>query len=330
MAKLVTMSDIAGELGVSIVSVSKALSGKDGVSETTRELILAKARELGYVFSTSSKMANPDQKYVIGVLVAARFFDENTFYNKLYCDFLNECSIKGYSVMLEIVTSQNENEATLPKLIKDNLVDGVVFMGEMKKQYIQRVISQKIPYIFLDFFNDELVGDVVIGDNIHGGYAMAREIIESGKKKIGFVGSIRQTSSIMDRFLGMVKAINKLGGETRGDWVVEDRDEEGILTSLKLPDELPEGFVCSCDQVAYTLINQLQERGIRVPEDVAVTGYDDFRFSTIAKPALTTYQVDTKAMAHAAYVQMKGLLHRKKVTKDSIVVEGKMIVRDSV
>lgn len=330
MAKTVTMGDIAAELGISTVSVSKALSGKDGVSDVTRQQILAKAQEMGYVLSYGSKNASGDRRMVIGVLVASRFFDENTFYNKLYCDFVNQCSGNGYSVMLEIVSREDEVNNVIPRLVSDNHVDAVVFMGEMEKEYLRKVIDTNIPYLFLDFFNDELVGDVVIGDNIHGGYALTREIILSGKKNIGFVGSIGQTSSIMDRFLGMIKAVQKLGGHTKEEWIIEDRDEDGLLIKLDLPKELPDGFVCSCDPVAYILIKQLEDMGYKVPEDIAVTGYDDFRVSTIAKPALTTYQVDTKAMALAACSQMKKLLHKKKLMKDSIVVEGKMIRRESV
>lgn len=329
MAKLVTMGDVGKALGLSTVSVSKALAGKDGVSEVTRQMIIDKAQEMGYVMPSASRVRNGDH-LVIGVVIASRFFDTNTFYNKLYCDFVNHCSSDGNSVMLEIVSAESEHDLVAPRFVTEKQVDGVVFMGELRKEYILKVTERKIPYLFVDFFNDELEGDVVIGDNVHGGYMMTREIIRSGKKSVGFVGSISQTSSIMDRFLGMIKAVQRLGGITRQEWVIEDRDAEGRLIPLALPEELPEGFVCSCDAVASTLIQQLQEKGYRVPEDIAVTGYDDFGFSTMGKPFLTTYQVDTTAMARAACSQIKKIISKKKWSKDSVVVEGKLIRRDSV
>ena len=98
------------------------------------------------------------------------------------------------------------------------------------------------------------------------------------------MGSVLSTSSIMDRYLGYVKALLRAGLPIRDDWRLEDRDDRGLFIPFTLPHEMPEAFVCNCDEVAYNLVETLKRNGYRVPQDVAVTGYDDYRYSTICSP----------------------------------------------
>ena len=81
----------------------------------------------------------------------------------------------------------------------------------------------------------------------------------------------------MDRYLGYTKALLRAGLEPRADWRLEDRGADGRFIPLTLPQQMPQAFVCSCDEVAYNLVETLRRAGYRVPQDVAVAGYDDFR-----------------------------------------------------
>ena len=88
--------------------------------------------------------------------------------------------------------------------------------------------------------------------------------------RIGFVGSIRAASGIMERYLGYQRALRMAGIVPNEAWQLEDRDVDGKFIPLALPEELPEAFLCSCDEVAYNLVEALRRIGLRVPEDVAV------------------------------------------------------------
>ena len=104
------------------------------------------------------------------------------------------------------------------------------------------------------------------------------------------MGSILATSSIMDRYLGYLRALRTADIVPREEWRLEDRGSDGKLIPLELPEDLPQAFVCSCDVVAYSLVDALEKRGIRVPEDVAVCGYDDFSITPSSRVPLTTYR----------------------------------------
>lgn len=329
MAKNVRMADIAKKLGISIVSVSKGLSGKEGVSDEMRSKILATANELGYEFPTTRTRQPEGEGASIGVVVADRFFNENTFYSNLYRELLRCCTATGISVMMEIVTPHAESCCNMPHFLIKHKVDALIFMGEIDRRYLSTAAQSGLPFLLLDFYDDAIAADCVLSDNVSGEYQLTEHLLSLGRRRIAFVGSVWATSSIMDRYLGYTKALLRAGIEPRADWRIDDRDKNGLFTPLVLPVEMPDAFVCSCDEVAYNLVEALHRAGYEVPRDVAVAGYDDFRFSTICRPPLTSYRVDVGAMASAAVAQIRRKLAHKNPDAPTVMVPGALVVRES-
>ncbi len=326
MGKAVRMADIAKELNISVVSVSKALAGKSGVSEEMRAKVVALAREMGYEGSRSS---DPGGTGNIGVLVSDRFFDENTFYTSLYRSLVLSSGGEGLTCMMEIVSREAERNAALPALITGRKVDGLILMGNLESAYLQAVVTSGFPCVLLDFHALNGALDCVISDNLEGGCALTEHLLAQGRREIGFVGSIRATSSIMDRYLGYQRALRLAGVVPREDWLLEDRDQEGRFIPLRLPQELPEAFLCSCDEVAFNLIEALRQRGLRVPEDAAVCGYDDFRYATLSQPQLTTYRVDVEQMARTAVACLTARVRQEDAGPVCYTIPGRLVVRES-
>lgn len=327
MAKAVRMADIAQELGISVVSVSKALAGKSGVSEEMRAKVVELARQMGYKGNRVSSGAEGTGN--IGVLVADRFFDENTFYSNLYRSLLLSSGGEGLTCMLEIVSPEAERSAAMPVLITGQKVDGLILMGNFETAYLKAIVSGGLPCLFLDFYVYGSGLDCVVSDNLDGGFALTRHLLEQGRTEIGFVGSILSTSSIMDRYLGYQKALRMAGITPRDDWRIEDRGENGKFIPITLPREMPRAFVCNCDEVAYLLMERLRQEGYRVPEDVAVCGYDDYRYATLCQPPLTTYRVNVEQMAEVAVSQLKRRIRRPRRESMLYTVPGQLVVRAS-
>lgn len=332
MENKVRMADIAEQLGISVVSVSKALSGKEGVSTEVRDKVLALAKELNY---TPLRIRTPKEKKEIasgniGILVADRFFADNAFYSNLYRQIQKRCDAKGFTALLEIVSKDAEQQCMLPAILRRGNVDGIIFMGEMEQAYVKTVMECGLPGMLLDFYEEELDMDSVTSDNLTGSYLLTNYMIQSGKKTIGFVGSRHATSSIMDRFLGYTKAMLRAGLTVESQWLLEDRDEAGTFLSIQLPETLPEAFLCSCDEVAFQLVEQLKKRGLRVPEDVAVAGYDDHYVAKICDPPLTTYRVNMESMGTMVTNQMIQRITGKHVVHGNLVVKGELVKRQSV
>lgn len=330
MADKIRMADIAQRLGVSIVTVSKALSGKDGVSDAVRAKILETAKEMNYV----PLRTKPESKMLpvtgnIGILIADHFFDTSSFYSDLYRQVVKSCNDLGYSALLELVSFAAEDGCILPAIIQGKKVDGIIFMGEISRDYMKAVIHCGLPYILLDFYDEDFDADSVTSDNVAGGYTLTSHLMQTGRTKIGFVGSKTATSSIMDRFLGYAKALIRAEIPLNKEWFLEDRDENGGLIPITLPKNMPQAFVCSYDKVAHNLIAQLKRDGYRVPEDVAVVGYDDMPLAQICTPPLTTYRVNTEDMGKIAVEQLVRRIKGKHITHGNIVIKGKFIRRQS-
>lgn len=122
-------------------------------------------------------------------------------------------------------------------------------------------------------------------------------------KSIGFVGSVLSTGSIMDRYLGYTKAMLRAGLPIRDDWRLEDRDDRGIFIPFSLPHEMPEAFVCNCDEVAYNLVETLKREGYRVPQDGAQTAYrtDGHRSRRIRKKRIDLTILSSKRAAARSF-----------------------------
>ena len=262
MAKSVRMSDIAKRLGISTVSVSKGLAGKEGVSEELRARILDTAREMGYQMPARTQQHTGGKS--IGIVVADRFFNENAFYYSLYRSVLNSAAAADLSVLMEIVFPQAEKNCTMPTFLVNRKVDGLIFMGEIDRRYLATAIQSGLPFMLLDFYDDAIAADCVLSDNTSGSYMITEHLIETGRRNIAFVGSVLSTSSIMDRYLGYVKALMRAKLPVRPEWLIEDRDSRGIFIPITLPIEMPDAFVCNCDEVAFNVVELLKRRGYRM------------------------------------------------------------------
>lgn len=329
--KQVRMSDIAQKLGISVVSVSNGLAGRGGVSEEMRARILETAAQLGYGNYGQSKRT-PAQRRNIGLLCPERFFgnSSSSFYIGLYRSVSQECERQGGSVLLELISYPAEQNAVLPRLITDHQVDALIFLGDVDKRYLQAVATCGLPSILLDFYCEiDRPMDAVLSDNVHGGYALTQHLLQSGRKRICFVGSIFSTTSNMDRYLGYVRAMLQAGSYPSPELRLEDRNELGKFTELSLPQPMPDAFLCACDEVAFHLIRKLKDLGYRIPEDISVVGYDDSQYAQLSVPQLTAYRVNADGMAAAAVSRLLGRLDGVNCSHGYGVISGKLIPRQS-
>lgn len=336
MAKSVKLADIAERLGVSVVTVSKALSGQKGVSEKMRDQIIALADELGYVQPSVARQMARTVSYNIGVLIRENYLGGYaSFYWQMYQQAAQSAVERGCFSMLEVVNIRMEKEGLLPKLISENKIDGLIIIGELNEKYLQKLTgATEVPILFMDYMDRNQKFDCVIPDSFYGGYRVTDHLIGMGHKKIAYVGTLGATGSITDRYLGYMKALIENGLTTRPEWVIEDRNgKDGNIdeeNKLVLPKEMPTAFFCNCDLTAGILIKKLKSAGYRVPEDVSVAGFDDFIYPGVCDIDLTTYAVDISSMAHITVSTLIKKISGEHYRKGTQVVDGKLITRKSV
>lgn len=320
----VTMRDLGKRLGVSAVTISKALAGKSGVSEEMRQRIISLADELGYV--------NPNQQNKgmdIGILVPESFFSNDTFYAMFYKQLLQVLTENGHFGLLELITGEMQKYLTLPNLLRSRRVDALILLGQQTEKYARLIAAQGLPTVALDFHCPAVSMDAVVGDSVRGAAEMTRHLIKCGHRDIGFLGNVKATSSIMERYLGFASEMLRHDLPIRPECVLPDRTEDNVIILPPLPKKLPTAFVCNCDVVARPFIEYLRAAGIRVPEDVSIVSYDDYNNAPGSLP-LTTYRVDTEAMCRIALQRVTERARGDEQPPCRIVVGGESILRDSV
>jgi LacI family transcriptional regulator len=270
------------------------------------------------------------RNYNIGILIAEHFMSENAFYSKMYQTINRDLLSYNYFGIMEVISEEAEKEGRIPQLLQNNKVDGIIVLGQMKRGYIQKIADSGIPFIFLDFTDDHFQVDTIVSDSFHGAYEITCHLIEQGHNRIGFIGNISATTSIMDRYLGYYKALLENGLELRNDWIITDRDEHGKFCPILLPNEMPTAFVCNCDEVAYAFIRQLKKAGYSVPDQVSVVGYDNYIYATLSEPAITTVEVNIEAMSDAAVNSILKRIKKPDSDYGRKVISGRIIYRDSV
>ncbi len=334
MSKAVKMADIAEKLGVSTVTVSKALNGQKGVSEELRQRIRETAGELGYRFPASVK--SQGESLTVGVLMSEVYIAKyETFYWEFYQKILAEAAKRNCFVLLEVLSADAEKARPDVKLLREQRIDGLIVLGALSDGYLAPLQkSCHVPMVYLDFYSGRAGEYSIISNSFYGSYLMTCHLLEKGHRKIAFVGTPLATDSITDRYLGFRKAMMERGAEVREDWIIPDRDQpRRCFEKLVLPQTLPSAFVCNCDQTAAAVIRALEERGVSVPEQVSVVGYDDYLYPGLCSVALTTYAVDMGKMAGRSVEvltrMIRGGTYRGGVSTLE-VVEGRLVERDSV
>lgn len=295
----VTMRDIGEAVGVSAVTVCKALAGQPGMSDKTRSRIQKAAEQMGYKYPDTEKTRSRTN-LDIGILMPEKYFDPDSFYSVIYRKLVQRLAMSGHFGLLELLSEETENALELPNLVKTRHVDGLIILGEPGRDYYRMIASQDFPVVFLDFYDEHCTADAVVGDNTYGCYRLTSHLIRNGHTKIGFVGNYRATSSIMDRYLGFCRAMLSHDLRIRPEWVLPDRDLHSGLILPELPAEMPTAFVCNCDLIARQLINRLREAGYKVPEQVSVTGFDDYIAGDEHNNEISTFRMDLDSMIELA------------------------------
>ncbi len=327
--KPISMQNIADELGISKVTVSKALNGKDGVSDELKDKIFQVAEQYGYILPDYGQRKTRK----VGVIMSDRFTsmsDSGKFYIGMYERIISELR-KASCTSVMITPNRNSLMGDLETIEKKGMFDGLILLGILDHVVRDKVDSIELPKVYVDVYDETHKSDSVVTENIYSTYEMTEYLMQMGHKDIGFVGTVGATTSITDRYLGYMRALMEQRVEPNPQWLIPDRTIEGEAIDLKLPDTLPSAFLCNCDEAAFRLVRVLKERNLRIPEDISIVGFDNDIYAELCEPQLTTIAVN---MEEIGKVVSKRIVRRmdnpSKKGGEVYRVIGKNIFRNSV
>ncbi len=335
MAKAVKLADIAAIVGVSTVTVSKALSDQKGVSEELRKKIKQLAEEMGYQPPSASQKPSGAKQYNIGVLIQEIYLDKYaSFYWQCYQELTKRAAGRGSFTILELVSRADVNAAKTPMMVEERRVDGIVVIGRMNKEYLLNLEqASDIPVVYMDYYDNERELDTVIPNSFYGSYMLTNYLFDIGHREIAYVGTLCATNSITDRYLGYLKSLLEHGCMQRSEWIIDDRDiDSGYIDVdkyIQLPEQMPTAFVCNCDLTASYLIKKLEKAGYRVPDDISVVGFDNYLYPGTCDIGITTYEIDIVGMAKRTIHKIFKKISSENYTSGVFTVGGHLVQKDS-
>jgi len=286
----ITFDRIAEETGLSKYSVSRAISGKSGVSDETREKVLAVCEKLGY---KKKKPEHGKKKVVLFILPQCDIRDTG-FWMKVIMGAEERLAREGFALHIKVISESEDN--LRESEIKE--AAGIIFGGYMSLACLNKVEPCESPLLVLTYPPyDMFPYDTMHVADREGAFYLTEQLIQMGHGKIGYYGSLERLS-MQKRFEGVKKAADELGAEIAYVWNDEkflDGSElfEEELLKLKDKKELPTLIICSTDVYAERLIFHLSRLGIDVPEDISVTGFNS-DLADLWKIPLTSVGIDKK------------------------------------
>ena len=325
---MVSMKDIAQRCGVSVASVSKALNGQPDIGEETRKRIEQVAKELGYMTNASARALKTNRTYHLGVL----FVDErrsglaHEYFSTMLESFKVEAEARGYDITFINHNVGGKRTSYLQHCLYRG-VDGVVIACvDFHDPQVRELVDSGIPLVTIDHvFNNRLA---VVSDNVSGLEELVRFIYQKGHRKIAFLHG-EDTTVTRNRLTGFYRACEELGLEIPEEYIREcvyhdpDRCAKATREVLELP-ERPSCIIFPDDFSYIGGLNVLNEKGLLVPEDISVAGYDGIHLAKVLN--LTTYSQNTEQIGKIAAERLISLIEHPKTTLiDRIMVPGELL-----
>ena len=331
-----TMADIAKVAGVSVSTVSRALSGSTLVASAKVDEILRVAREAGYVVNATARNLRLKRTQTIGVVVPLAHEAgqplTDPFLSQMLIHLADEITVRGYGMFLQKVLTSGKD--WLQHLVASGRADGFIVIGQSTERETLQTVGEA--YLPLVVWGGQLVGDsyCTIGtDNRGGTRAVTEHLLATGRKRLVFLGNPKMPELGL-RYAGYAEAVTEAA--TQNPEIAPPRSVPVHLTATGAYDAVHEligsgldfdGLVCASDVIALSALRALTSRGLNVPQDVAVTGYDDIPLAAHANPSLTTVHQD---LPLAAATLVERLFRRMDGHNlPSITLPSRVVVRES-
>lgn len=345
--KKTTIQDIADALGISRNTVSKAINNSEGLADATREKILQKAVEMGYKqfsyvtslagsdiprFASSNTRERSGAAGEIAVFTANLALLSNHFAIPMLDKFKQEISQLGYTLKIYKADRENLVQHTLPAAFDIARASAILCVEMFDWAYDEMVCGLGLPVLFVDGPNkrsgDSLPADQLYMDNITGITKLVNDMLQKGKRKIGFIGDYEHCQSFFERYVAFRSAMTLAGIPVDETFCIKSNSMEMDAPLAAFPD-LPDLFICANDFIAVDVMQSLRKLGRSVPEDILLCGFDDAPESRIMTPALTTVHIHTQIMALTAVNLLLTRMKEPELEYRTVYTATDLIYRDS-
>jgi LacI family transcriptional regulator len=334
--KEVTIYDIAKVLNLSASTVSRGLRGHSVIKKDTRRKITNTAVAMGYQQNAFARNLRKNRSNTIGVILPRL---NSSFQSSVVAGIEKEVSKREYTLIISQSRESVEKEKTNISTMFSSRVDGLIISLASDTEnlaHLDRFLKKRIPVVLYDRVKENPGCECikVVIDNELAGYDAVTHLIEQDCKRILFLGGNLKSNVYNDRHRGYKRALAEHGLPFDQELTLEDTLDEGsgkrTVEKMLNMNTRPDGIFAVNDTSAVAIIYNLKELGIKVPEDVAVVGFNNVYISRVFHPSLTTVDYPGEEMGKIAASTLIELLDSDKpFIPRTIVLNHKLIIRDS-
>lgn len=334
---MITIKDMAEMLGISTTTVSNVIHGKTSeVSQKTVERVEKLLEEYEYVPNISARSLTQNRSKIIGVALKGRKdkyrnLIADPFFAELIGSLEAEIRARGYFMMIYI---SNDISEIIRNVLTWN-VDGLILVGMLHDDFIRIKSRYKKPTVLIDSYAPrEIMKYVNIGlEDEDGAYQMTRYLLKMGHRKIAFLADNMEGVDYI-RYKGHQRALTDYGLKTQEKNLLIFHpgtvERESSLMELYYRAKDYTAFMCCSDYYAVILMNYFMDRGIRIPEDLSITGFDDNLMSKIVRPSLTTVGQDVTKKGQLAVNYLLKMIQGIEFPEWDVKLPTEIVIRDSV
>lgn len=329
---MVTIKDIANLAGVSKTTVSKVLNNKDQkISESTRQKILNIVRENNYVPNKMAQSLVTKKTKTIGLIIPDI---RNPFFTDIARGAEDKAVREGYNIILCNTDENIEKETRAFNTLTEKMADGIIFAPSSKTEVNSNEykISSK-PIVLVDKeLNIENLKGVVSLDNEEGTYLGTKHLVGINHKDILYLSGPLKSEISINRLNGYKKALKESNIKFNEDLVIQgEYSFEWGYEVVKNLDEINFTAICAAnDLIAIGAIKALKERGIKIPQDISIVGFDDIQTAKIIEPQLTTIKQNSYDMGYESASILINNLENKEINNiEKMIFKPELVIRSS-
>lgn len=292
MAELPTLEDVARLSKTSRSTVSRVINNQDGVSEETREKVLTAIQELDYQPNRHARGLVTGHNAALGIIVPRTITHATSdpFFTPIMDGIYRVAHESGFAVMLWILESQVEGEWLRQQLRQSYQIDGAILVPSTTNKILyENLLERKLPCVTIGRFPHQQEHYVDI-DNQAGAELAVKHLINLGYKRIAMLTGRIEDASAQDRLNGYKRALRQAGCPLIQSLIVDAKYEEAkaYYATRKLLQTNFDALFAANDSMAIGAMQALHEAGLRIPQDIAIVGFDDIPRASLTKPGLTT------------------------------------------
>jgi LacI family transcriptional regulator len=334
MASNVTLRDVAEGAGVSPAAASLVVNGRPGVSNETRQRVLATMKRLGYA---PRRGARTGQTYLLGLVIEKLPLPvlQDIFYAEVIGGMQAAVQTGAHGLLLHVLEESEDVAAAVRSLSEQN-VDGLLLLGggAVDDDGIRQLAASGVPLVLVDNY---VVGErlnCVLADNVMAGYTATRHLISLGHRRIGILEGPAKYKTLGDRLDGYLHALTEADIPVLPELMaksISGTPRKGYLQMRKLLDlpEPPTGVIAISDKTAFGAIEAIREAGLRIPGDVSIVGIDDVFESSHATPPLTTVRLPKREFGQAAIEKLLRRIKEPTAIPTKTVLYTELVVRET-